>query len=68
MISKEKWTWEITQPSIGRMAEDRETQFPVRVGCKDTLAPTLGAGACAFQELRRRVLALRQITPQQYPQ
>ena len=56
MISKEKWTWEITQPDTDREAEDRETQNPCP-GCNEnTLAPTLGVSACAFQELRRCVV------------
>ena len=57
MISKEKRTWEITQPSIDRKVEDKETQFPCP-GCKDegTLELTLGVSSCAFQELRRRVV------------
>lgn len=53
-----KKTREITQPSTGPKAEDRETQFPCP-GCKEnTLELTLGASSCAFRELRRRVLPL----------
>ena len=62
VISKEKRTWEITQPSIDRKVEDKETQFPCP-GCKEKYSGAdLGSQLVRLSRVETPRGAFRQIT------